>query len=405
MQFLGMGQFDMLFHHYPPVITHVLKRYMVRYTKRGSVDGEPNLILPPLTERVIECTLSDDDATYYHQLKVGGNIMKPSLAACCCCAALPPSQSGPHGFQCCAGPWLNTMLPQTEQRLAYRNILEKLHINPDLLGDGDPAYDNYKRPKLNSKMIKLRGMVTTLRKAAASALKQDTGVELYDEEKDKYIKEKWWYKSKAEAVIEILENRDEDEKVIVFSEYPDCLRQIKKLLPDIGLQSRDLIGGGSAAARGKAIRAFQTDPPTRVFLITHRAGGAGVTLTAGTHIILCEPTLNPSFARQAIGRSHRMGQEHPVTVTRLLMKSTIEEKIAAFAARWETEGDEDEEMAAALDEEDGEAMRLASTALEANAVTPPPTHLLPFAAANDETSKLTIEDLRDMINNVDDDDL
>jgi SNF2 family DNA or RNA helicase len=100
-----------------------------------------------------------------------------------------------------------------------------------------------------------------------------------------------------------------------------------------------------------------------------------------------------------------MGQEHPVTVTRLLMKSTIEEKIAAFAARWETEGDEDEEMAAALDEEDGEAMRLASTALEANAVTPPPTHLLPFAAANDETSKLTIEDLRDMINNVDDDDL
>jgi SNF2 family DNA or RNA helicase len=227
MQFLGMGQFDMLFHHYPPVITHVLKRYMVRYTKRGSVDGEPNLILPPLTERVIECTLSDDDATYYHQLK-------------------------------------------TEQRLAYRNILEKLHINPDLLGDGDPAYDNYKRPKLNSKMIKLRGMVTTLRKAAASALKQDTGVELYDEEKDKYIKEKWWYKSKAEAVIEILENRDEDEKVIVFSEYPDCLRQIKKLLPDIGLQSRDLIGGGSAAARGKAIRAFQTDPPTRVFLITHR---------------------------------------------------------------------------------------------------------------------------------------
>jgi hypothetical protein len=51
-----------------------------------------------------------------------------------------------------------------------------------------------------------------------------------------------------------------------------------------------------------------------------RAGGAGITLTAGTHIILCEPTLNPSFERQAIGRSHRMGQDKPLTVTRLRMK-------------------------------------------------------------------------------------
>jgi SNF2 family DNA or RNA helicase len=51
-----------------------------------------------------------------------------------------------------------------------------------------------------------------------------------------------------------------------------------------------------------------------------RAGGAGITLTAGTHIILCEPTLNPSFERQAIGRSHRMGQDKPLTVTRLHMK-------------------------------------------------------------------------------------
>ena len=57
----------------------------------------------------------------------------------------------------------------------------------------------------------------------------------------------------------------------------------------------------------------------QVFLLTYRAGGAGITLTAGTHIILCEPTLNPSFEKQAIGRSHRMGQTKPLTVTRMLM--------------------------------------------------------------------------------------
>ena len=54
-----------------------------------------------------------------------------------------------------------------------------------------------------------------------------------------------------------------------------------------------------------------------------RAGGAGITLTAGTHIILCEPSLNPSFERQAIGRSHRMGQTKPITVTRLRMKGAV----------------------------------------------------------------------------------
>ncbi|EFN57988.1 hypothetical protein CHLNCDRAFT_142147 [Chlorella variabilis] len=110
-----------------------------------------------------------------------------------------------------------------------------------------------------------------------------------------------------------------------------------------------------------------------VFLLTYRAGGAGITLTAGTHIILCEPTLNPSFEKQAIGRSHRMGQTKPLTVTRMLMLGTIEEKVAEFVERQKSEVEGDPQQ------------QLESTMMETN------------QAANDETNKLTIEELRDFI--------
>ncbi len=58
-------------------------------------------------------------------------------------------------------------------------------------------------------------------------------------------------------------------------------------------------------------------------LVTHKAGGAGLTLHAASHVLFCEPTLNPSFEKQAIGRAHRMGQTKPITVTRMLMKGEV----------------------------------------------------------------------------------
>ncbi|KAL4443632.1 hypothetical protein ABPG75_011369 [Micractinium tetrahymenae] len=332
MDFLKLGNFDALYTYFPPVATHVLKTFMVRYTKAGMLDGEQNLALPPITENLVECELNDDDDYWYRSL-------------------------------------------QREQKQAFSQVIAKLRLDMHMLGaDRDPNWEYTGRQRFKpTTMIKLRGMLNPLRQAASSALKQPTGVSHYDDARGVYVNEKHWHQSKAEAVIEVLRDKDPEEKVLIFSEFPNTLRAIKAMLPEVGLQSRNLIGSTSAAARGKAIRAFQTDPPTKVFLLTYRAGGAGITLTAGTHIVLCEPTLNPSFERQAIGRSHRMGQDKALTVTRLLMKGTVEEKIKAFVERQvEQEG-----------EDPGEVPE--STAMEAN------------LASHDESNKLTVEDLRDMI--------
>ena len=91
----------------------------------------------------------------------------------------------------------------------------------------------------------------------------------------------------------------------------------------------------------KAIAAFQHDPPTTVFLLSMRAGAVGINLTAANHVFLLEPALNPALEAQAIGRAWRMGQKRPVTVKRLYVKGSIEERIMRVVAdrsRGEEEG-------------------------------------------------------------------
>ncbi|KAL4452379.1 hypothetical protein ABPG75_008041 [Micractinium tetrahymenae] len=220
-------------------------------------------------------------------------------------------------------------------------------------------------------------MVGKLRQAASSGLKLKTGnIVTVDDDPDDTYEEVHWFGSKADAVVKFLEeHKPPGEKVLIFSEFPNTLKAIKQRLPCIGLQSSDLLT--SSANRGKAIRDFQGGPPTHVFVCTYRAGGAGVSLTAGTYIVLCEPTLNPSQERQAIGRSHRIGQDTAVTVTRFVMKGTIEEKVRQFVREQ-------------LEEEHEQHEEPLSTAMETN------------LDLNNESNKLRLETLKDWLMDVPD---
>ncbi|PSC70354.1 serine threonine kinase isoform A [Micractinium conductrix] len=163
-----------------------------------------------------------------------------------------------------------------------------------------------------------------------------------------YVPETRQYSSKVDAVIKELRRKGPGEKVVIFSEHPATLRAIKARLPELGLESRDLLGSSKCEKRGQEIADFQVAPPTQVFLLTHRTGGAGVTLTAGSHVILCEPLLNPTFEEQAIGRCYRMGQAQSVKVTRLVAEGTIEERIQDLMARVARGGAGGSEEGAAL---------------------------------------------------------
>jgi SNF2 family DNA or RNA helicase len=130
----------------------------------------------------------------------------------------------------------------------------------------------------------------------------------------------------ADILTEMLENRH---KALVFSQFIDHLSIIRALLDEKKIPYQYLDGSVSAAQRKERIAAFQAGAG-EVFLISLKAGGSGLNLTAADYVIHMDPWWNPAVEDQASDRAHRIGQERPVTVYRLVMKGSIEEKIVAL---------------------------------------------------------------------------
>lgn len=126
-----------------------------------------------------------------------------------------------------------------------------------------------------------------------------------------------------DTVADLLQNRH---KILVFSQFVGLLKQVRKQLEDRGISFQYLDGATPAKTREKRINAFQGGRGD-LFLISLKAGGAGLNLTAADYVIHLDPWWNPAVEDQASDRAHRIGQTRPVTVYRLVVKGTIEEKI------------------------------------------------------------------------------
>jgi hypothetical protein len=132
--------------------------------------------------------------------------------------------------------------------------------------------------------------------------------------------------AKAEALLEQLEPlMEEGHKVLVFSQFVELLDLLKPLL-----ESRNwplFYLAGDTENRGKLVERFQSAEGAAVFLISLKAGGFGLNLTAASYVVLFDPWWNPAVENQAIDRTHRIGQTNKVMAYRLLIKNSIEEKI------------------------------------------------------------------------------
>ena len=122
---------------------------------------------------------------------------------------------------------------------------------------------------------------------------------------------------------DLLENKH---KVLVFSQFVDHLTLIRQHLDARGIGYQYLDGATSMQARKERVDAFQAGEGD-VFLISLKAGGVGINLTAADYVIHMDPWWNPAVEDQASDRAHRMGQQRPVTIYRLVAKNTIEEGI------------------------------------------------------------------------------
>ncbi|MCF6291512.1 MAG: DEAD/DEAH box helicase [Desulfobacterales bacterium] len=130
----------------------------------------------------------------------------------------------------------------------------------------------------------------------------------------------------GKLVDELLENRH---KALVFSQFVGHLKLIRQVLDQKGISYCYLDGATPVRKRKQQVESFQAGQGD-LFLISLKAGGLGLNLTAADYVIHMDPWWNPAVEDQASDRAHRIGQTRPVTIYRLVAKGTIEERIVAL---------------------------------------------------------------------------
>lgn len=193
-----------------------------------------------------------------------------------------------------------------DQRTMYRAELKRAQST--LLGIQTPKALNKERFNLLTSLLRLRQICCDPR-----LVKQDFGGE----------------SAKLEALMEQLEPlMEEGQKVLVFSQFVEMLELLKKSIAARGWPTYFL--AGETENRGELVQQFQAHEGAATFLISLKAGGFGLNLTAASYVVLFDPWWNPAVEAQAIDRSHRIGQTQKVIAYRLLIKESIEEKIRSL---------------------------------------------------------------------------
>jgi SNF2 family DNA or RNA helicase len=126
-------------------------------------------------------------------------------------------------------------------------------------------------------------------------------------------------------VAQLREVLEEGHKALVFSQFTSLLGIVRKGLDAEGVLYEYL--DGSTTNRRACVERFQGDPDCRVFLISLKAGGLGLNLTAAEYVFLLDPWWNPAAEAQAVDRAHRIGQTRQVFAYRLIVRDTVEEKV------------------------------------------------------------------------------
>lgn len=138
--------------------------------------------------------------------------------------------------------------------------------------------------------------------------------------------------SKVDRLIDTLDEVvQEGHRAIVFSQWTSLLSKIEPALVDRHIEFTRL--DGRTRDRQTIVETFQSDAGAPVLLASLQAGGTGLNLTGADHVFLTDPWWNPAVEDQAASRAHRIGQQRPVFVHRLVAKDTVEERIVALQQR------------------------------------------------------------------------
>ena len=181
------------------------------------------------------------------------------------------------------------------------------------------AYEEVRRGARGlTQRMQVLAALTRLRQAACDAALLPDGPEVASGKLDVLL----------DALVEVA---DEGCRALVFSQWTSLLDRVEPRLREAGLEHVRL--DGSTRDRAGVVAQFQDDDGPPVFLISLKAGGTGLNLTAADHVFLLDPWWNPAAEQQAVDRAHRIGQDKPVFVWKLVAERTVEERVLLLQQR------------------------------------------------------------------------
>jgi SNF2 family DNA or RNA helicase len=211
---------------------------------------------------------------------------------------------------------LDELPPRTEIDLPVKLSQEEMAFYEAIRLAALERITDAENDQRGSRHLKLLAEITKLRQACCSSTLVSQDIDLPSSKLSVF----------GEKLEELLEN---NHKTLVFSQFVSHLKIIRDYLDKNDVSYQYLDGQTPAKKRKSAIDAFQAGIGD-VFLISLKAGGTGLNLTAADFVVHMDPWWNPAVEDQASDRAHRIGQKRPVTIYRLIAQNTIEEKIVAL---------------------------------------------------------------------------
>lgn len=151
--------------------------------------------------------------------------------------------------------------------------------------------------------------------------------------KQKYLRrlrKNWVSSAKIEKTMELISDiaaKDPTEKILIFSQFTSLLDLLEVPIHERRMQYQRYDGSMSMGDRADAVETFMDNPDQRIMLLSLKAGNAGLNLANASQVIILDPFWNPYVEEQAIDRAHRMPQRREVTVHRVLVPETVEDRI------------------------------------------------------------------------------
>nr|GMC88025.1 helicase-like transcription factor CHR28 isoform X2 [Ipomoea batatas] len=329
----------------------VLKTVMLRRTKGSQIDGEPILTLPPKRIELKKVEFTQEERGFYCRLEAESRAQfadAPEDAVVTVCG---------HVFcnQCICEHLTgdDTHCPATDckTQLSFSSLFSKkiltdsasdqpsLLNNPDYTGSesGETSQPYSFGCSYGSSKIKaaLEVLQSLSKSRDCPPMVSSPGCK----DEGNCYSENTSYSGSGVSHVKMNSGLDGNsnhstkipgEKALVFSQWTGMLDLLEDCLKKSSIQYRRLDGTMSVAARDKAVKDFKTIPEVSVMIMSLKAASLGLNMVAACHVILLDLWWNPTTEDQAIDRAHRIGQTRPVTVLRLTVKDTVEDRILAL---------------------------------------------------------------------------